>query len=238
MSALLRVERVAFSYGSFKVLHDVSFAVPEEGVVAVLGPNGAGKSTLLRVVSGLERPTAGRVLFAGRDVTGLGASEVARAGVCLVPEGRGIFPSLTVEENLRIAAGVGEETEEAFELFGVLEDRLDQVARTLSGGEQQMLALARAVLTHPRLLLLDELSLGLAPQVVDALYDAVGRIHRRGGTVVLVEQYVERALELCELVVVCEGGRVRFAGEPGELAHTSGLDAYLGSGTEEPVRRR
>lgn len=225
MSALLEVRGLEAGYGPLRVLHGVSLAVPEGGAVAVLGPNGAGKSTLLRTVAGLLRPASGAVRYAGEDVVGLAPSELARRGLCLVPEGRGIFPNLTVRENVDLAGG---EPERAFELFAVLRERLGQLAGTLSGGEQQMLALSRAIATAPRLLLLDELSLGLAPRVVEALYEAVGGIHERGGTVVLVEQYVERAMDLCDLVVVLAGGRVRFAGEPGELTRAGGLEAYLG----------
>jgi branched-chain amino acid transport system ATP-binding protein len=148
------------------------------------------------------------------------------AGLCLIPEGRGIFPALSVRDNLRVAAG-GESWDAAVELFEVLGSRLDQRAGTLSGGEQQMLAMSRALLRTPRVLLLDELSLGLAPRIVDQLYEAVAAMHQAGSAVVLVEQYVDKALELCDLVAILEGGRIRFAGEPSELDEAG---ASIGSG--------
>ncbi|MFA5786870.1 MAG: ATP-binding cassette domain-containing protein [Actinomycetota bacterium] len=231
MPPLLEVRGVEAGYGKLRVLHGVDLAVPAGAALAVLGLNGAGKSTLLKVISGLLHPTAGQVRFAGEDVTNLQASELALRGVCLVPEGRGVFPGFTVEDNLKVgmcgrnAGGV----ERALALLPALASRRRQVAGTLSGGEQQMLAMARAIAACPKLLLLDELSLGLAPTVVETLFGVVADMHDSGTTVVLVEQYVSRALAMADFVAVLDRGRVRFAGEPGELRDgAKDLDAYLG----------
>jgi branched-chain amino acid transport system ATP-binding protein len=203
--------------------------VPEGALVALLGPNGAGKSTLLRVLAGLHRPSRGAVLLGGRDVTGLPAHRLARRGLVLVPEGRGIFPDLTVEENLRVAGALNGGRREVFEAFPILRERLGQVAGTLSGGEQQMLALARTAGPGARVVLLDEPSLALAPRLVDSVFGSIRALRERGVTVVLVEQYVSRAIELADLVYVMRKGRVEFAGEPGELEHVSLEGAYLGT---------
>lgn len=239
MPALLELDGIEAGYGRFRVLHGLSIAVPAGAIVAVLGPNGAGKSTLMRVIGGLMQPSAGSVRFRGRDVTSRSGAERARLGICLVPEGRGIFPGLSVSENLALAAptralrgvrGLGAASaERVVDMFPILRDRLDQRAGSLSGGEQQMLAVARALLTDPSIVLFDEPSLGLAPMIVDALYDVIARMHAAGTTIVLVEQYVGRALAIAQLVVMLERGSVAFAGEPGELSEVdAGLDAYLG----------
>ena len=228
MPALLEASDVRASYGGLRAVRGVTLAVPPRSLVAVLGPNGAGKSTLLRVLAGLHRPDAGRVLLDGRDVTGLAAHDRTRHGIMLVPEGRGIFPSLTVAENLRLRGREGAR-HRAVEAFPVLGERLDQQAGTLSGGEQQMLALAAAFSSRVRLALLDEPSLGLAPRFVDRVFEAIERLRAAGTAVVLVEQYVHRALEAADLVYVLRKGRCVFAGEPGELSHHAGLaDVYLG----------
>jgi branched-chain amino acid transport system ATP-binding protein len=224
--ALLEGRDLWASYGSVRALQGVSLAVPDGALAAVVGPNGAGKSTLLRVLAGLHRPDAGRVTFAGVDLTGVPAHALARLGVALVPEGRGTFPGLTVAENLRLAGG---DRRVAVRAFPVLGDRLGQVAGTLSGGEQQMLAMARCVSTGARVILLDEPSLALAPRLVSQVFDAVAALRAEGRTVVLVEQYVSRALEMADLVYVLQKGRCVFAGEPGELEHHRVIEgAYLG----------
>jgi ABC-type branched-subunit amino acid transport system ATPase component len=213
------------AYGPVQVLFGVDFEVAEGEIVALLGTNGAGKSTLLKAIAGLLSPTAGEVRLAGRDVTHLGAEGVARAGVSLMPGGKGIFPSLTVDEHLRLAAWtfrrdgarLGAARQEALELFPVLAERHDQPAATLSGGEQQMLTLAQALMSKPRLLLVDELSLGLAPTVVGRLLEVVRAIHRSGSTVVVVEQSVNLALTLVERAVFMEKGEVRFTGPAADL---------------------
>lgn len=234
MSTLLEARDVWAAYGGLAAVRGVSVGVPEGGLVALLGPNGAGKSTLLRVLAGLHRPSRGSVLLAGEDVTGVPAHRLARRGVTLVPEGRGIFPGLTVEENLRVAGAVNGDRREVFEAFPILRERLSQVAGTLSGGEQQMLALARTAGGRARVVLLDEPSLALAPRLVDSVFGSIRALRQQGKTVVLVEQYVARAIELADLVYVMRKGRVVFAGEPGELKHHSLEGAYLGVGEVAP----
>ena len=193
MPALLEADRVSASYGGLRALDRVSMGVPPGSLAAVLGPNGAGKSTLLRVLAGLHRPDAGRVRLHGQDVTGLPAHEVARAGVVLVPEGRSVFGSLSVADNLRLAGARGKRFDLVAEAFPALVGRMRQTAGTLSGGEQQMLALARATASGGQVLLLDEPSLGLAPRLVEQVFASIGALRERGRTVVLVEQFVSRA---------------------------------------------
>ncbi|MGH2724214.1 MAG: ABC transporter ATP-binding protein [Actinomycetota bacterium] len=230
MPALLAGRDLWASYGTVRALQGVTIEVPAGALAAVVGPNGAGKTTLLRVLAGLLGPDRGRVLLADRDVTGLPAHRMARLGMTLVPEGQGTFPALTVAENLRMA-GDGS-VERAVEAFPVLGRRLRQVAGTLSGGEQQMLALARCLSTEARVVLLDEPSHALAPRLADEVFEAIATLRESGRTVVLVEQYVARALELADLVWVLHKGRMGFAGEPAELAHHAVLEsAYLGGGT-------
>jgi branched-chain amino acid transport system ATP-binding protein len=208
----------------------VTVAVPAGTLAAVLGPNGAGKSTLLRVLAGLHRPDAGRIRLRGEDVTGLPAHRVARAGVVLVPEGRSVFGSMSVADNLRLAGARGEGFDAVAEAFPALVARMRQIAGTLSGGEQQMLALARATASGADVLLLDEPSLGLAPRLVEQVLGSVRALRERGRTVVLVEQFVSRALEMADLAYVLDRGRVAFAGEPAELdGHPVLANAYLGA---------
>jgi branched-chain amino acid transport system ATP-binding protein len=238
MPALLRVRDVEARYDRFVALDGVSLVVPEGSVVALLGPNGVGKTTMLRTVSGMLPPTRGEITFDGVRIDGLPDHAVARMGIAHIPEGRGIFPGLSVRENLLMATyGIrhGEHNlEGVFRLFPILRERRHQTAGTLSGGEQQMLSLARAVVTRPRLLMLDELSLGLAPRLVSQLFDTVREIRDEGTTILLVEQYVGHALRLADIVVVLHKGQVRFIGEPGELEHEDALvESYLGqAGTE------
>ena len=237
MSALLELERVSVSYGSMRALTEVNLVVPEGCVVALLGANGAGKTTTLRTVSGLVRAERGRIRFDGRDIADWPAHLIASAGVVHVPEGRGIFRSLTVAENLSMAsyAGVsagrsGSIIDQAVALFPVLGERLSQLAGTLSGGEQQMLALARALVTRPRLLMLDEISMGLAPLITAQLFDTIRASKEAGTSMLLVEQYVDAALELADYAYVLEKGRVVDMGEPADLRASAALtDAYLGA---------
>jgi branched-chain amino acid transport system ATP-binding protein len=222
---------VRAGYGRIEVLHGVDLAVPGGSVTAVLGPNGAGKTTMLRVLAGLHPATAGDVLIAGRRMNGARPDDLARAGLCLVPEGRGVFPNLTARENLRVATHAGRsladvETD-AYARFPRLAERREQVAGTLSGGEQQMLALARAVATRPAVLLLDELSMGLAPLVVSGLYEEVRRIAADGVAVVVVEQFARVALRVATTGVVMIGGRVVAAGTADDL-EGSLSEVYLG----------
>ena len=233
MTGLLDLEGVTVSYGGLRALSDVSLVVPEGCVVALLGPNGAGKTTLLRTVSGLLRAESGSITFDGRRIDRARPFRIARAGVLHVPEGRGIFPSLTVRANLQMASYALDRSvdvvSEATAVFPVLGERMEQLAGTLSGGEQQMLALARAMLSRPRLLMLDEISMGLAPLVVSLLFDAVRGLAAAGTTVLLVEQYVHAALELADYVYVLDKGRVVDLGEPTDLEEAGMLASYLGA---------
>lgn len=230
---LLELRGVRAAYEKVEVLHGVDLLVGGGELVAVLGPNGAGKSTTLKVMSGLMRPTAGRLLLEGHDVTGATAEQLARAGVCLIPEGRGIFPNLTVRENVLMDtyASRGRSArrleELAFEHFPALADRRKQIAGTLSGGEQQMLSLSRALATEPALILLDELSMGLAPLVVEALFDKVQELTTTGVTIVVVEQFADVVLGFATSVALMGQGRVRFVGEPEDVREHLAA-AYLG----------
>ena len=227
----ISVEGVRAAYGRIEVLHGVDLVVPAGGVFALLGPNGAGKSTLLKVMNGRLRPTAGRVVIGEEPVGRSTPERLARDGLCAIPEGRGIFPNLTVRENLRIwtySGGVSasEVEERTFGAFPRLKDRRRQMAGTLSGGEQQMLAISRAIVTRPRVLLLDELSMGLAPLVVGELYELVGRLAQGGLTIVLVEQFVTTALRVADRAAIMIHGRIDREGPPGEMAEAA-LGAYL-----------
>jgi branched-chain amino acid transport system ATP-binding protein len=216
---LLELREVSAAYGPFRALFDVSFSVQQGSVVALLGSNGAGKTTVARVCSGLVEPTAGSVHFAGEDVTGLAAWRLARRGVTHAVEGRSVFASLSVEENLVLSfrralgpKGVPDALDRAYDTFPPLGERRRQEAGTLSGGEQRMLSLARVLADPPRLLIADELSLGLAPKVVDDVYRVLARIRDAGTTLFLVEQQVTRALELADEVVLLSKGAVQYDG--------------------------
>jgi branched-chain amino acid transport system ATP-binding protein len=228
---LLEVRGVHAAYEGVEALHGVGLTVDRGTVTAVLGANGAGKSTLLAVIAGLLAPTAGDVRFDGERVTGKSAASLARKGLCMVPEGRGVFPNLTVRENLWVMTHSGTSRGEvecrAYQRFPRLSQRRDQPAGTLSGGEQQMLAMARAVATRPRLLLLDELSMGLAPIVVDELYTHVAQLAGDGVTVVVVEQFARTALTVATAGVVMAGGRIVQAGPSSEVEGVL-HSAYLG----------
>jgi ABC-type branched-subunit amino acid transport system ATPase component len=225
VSPLVECKGLDVAYGPVQVLFGVDFTVDEGEIVALLGTNGAGKSTLLKAVSGLINPTAGKVFFDGRDITGAEAEAVTRAGVSLMPGGKGIFPTVTVDEHLRLAAWtfrkdtarIEAARAEVLELFPILAERHAQPAGFLSGGEQQMLALAQAFMTRPRLLMVDELSLGLAPTVVGHLLEVLRTVHAAGTTIVIVEQSVNVALTLAQRAVFMEKGEVRFTGPTGDL---------------------
>jgi len=228
---MLRLENIRAGYGGTTVLRGVSMLVPPSSVVALLGPNGAGKTTLLRVASGLLRPTSGQVLLDGRDVSRCAPNQLVKQGVCHVPEGRGVFPSLSVRENLILHSLPGTESasvEKAVSAFPRLGERLSQQAGTMSGGEQQMLALARAYVQNPRFVLLDEVSMGLAPKIVDEIFEHLHRLALAGMSLLLVEQYVSRALELADYVYILDRGRVQFAGEPEEISKDRVAQSYLG----------
>jgi branched-chain amino acid transport system ATP-binding protein len=228
---MLELAHVTAGYGSNVVLRDVSLVVPDRAVVALLGPNGAGKTTLLRVASGLLRPRSGQVFIDGADVTGWPPHRIAEAGVCHVPEGRGIFPALSVRDNLRIQTPKTAENdaiERVAKRFPRLGERLAQRAGTMSGGEQQMLALSRTSVTRATVALLDEVSMGLAPKIIDEIYAYLHELAARGNALLLVEQYVSRALDLADYVYVLNKGRISFAGEPAELGSEKILSSYLG----------
>jgi len=217
MTLELSLRGVRAGYGSVEVLHGIDLDVPAGSITALLGANGAGKSTTLSVIAGLVSLRTGLIEWGGVALTDQSAHARAHAGMLLVPERRGIFPALTVAENLAIFGGSSDQTQPALAAFPVLAGRLQQPAGTLSGGEQQMLAMSHALLRQPRLLLLDEISRGLAPRVTRELLDVVRRIAAGGCTIVLVEQHLPQALELADLVYVLSRGRVGFAGEPAEL---------------------
>jgi branched-chain amino acid transport system ATP-binding protein len=237
---MLSVARVEARYGAIVALRDVSLTVEEGELVALVGSNGAGKSTTLAVVAGLHRPTGGTVTFEGTSLVGRAPEDVARLGISLVPENRGIFPTLTVAENLRLgaylrrdgAAAVRQDLDGLFERFPVLGQRRDQQAGTLSGGEQQQLAIARALVGKPRLLMLDEPSLGLAPTLVDRVFELVGELHRSGVTILLVEQNVRRTLEVADRAYLLRTGRMEASGRPSDLRALVDIESvYLGGGS-------
>ncbi len=228
---LLELRGVRAAYGSIEVLHGVDLSIPPGTVVALLGPNGAGKSTTLQVACGLLAPTSGSVLLAGRDVTGVKAEDLARVGVTTIPEGRGIFPNLTVRENLLMATYTGVSMRHveavAYERFPRLKERRSQVAGTMSGGEQQMLAMARGLASEPALLLLDELSMGLAPLVVEELYGIVSQIAKSGTSILVVEQFARTVLGVADVAAIMVNGLVRKVGTPADVEHELSA-AYLG----------
>jgi len=230
----LELRGIRAGYGRLNVLQDLDLVVPAGSVVALLGPNGAGKSTTLAVASGKLRPTAGHLHVAGRHVNGASPAALARAGVCRIPEGRGIFPNLTVAENLRLVTFVGtvgaaEVAEQVYARFPRLHQRRGQLAGTMSGGEQQMLAMARALVAQPGLLLLDEISMGLAPLVVAELYDVVRQLAADGISVLLVEQFAQTALAVADYAALMAGGRVVRVGQPADVEAFL-QETYLGGG--------
>jgi branched-chain amino acid transport system ATP-binding protein len=234
---MIELRGLRAAYGQIEVLHGVDLTLPAGGILAVLGPNGAGKSTMLRAITGAHPPSSGDVLLAGRRVNGVNPVELARRGVCLIPEGRGVFPNLSVRENLQMVTyrGVRRSDVEAraFEVFPKLATRRNQLAGTMSGGEQQMLAVARAVACEPALLLLDELSMGLAPLVVEKLYDVVRQIAADGVTVLLVEQFAAAVLDVADTATVMVGGQVVLSGAPRDVRADLG-SVYLGGAPVRP----
>lgn len=237
---MLTVKDLEVAYGPIRVLHQVSLDVSQGEMVALLGANGAGKTTTLRAICGLVPVAAGRVLLNGRELTGRSPHEVVRQGMALCPEGRRLFANLTVRENLLLGGYVEERRNRAANLewvlttFPRLRERLDQRAGTLSGGEQQMVALGRALMSRPRLLLLDEPSLGLAPLLVREVFRIIREVNKRGMTVLLVEQNAQAALALAHRGYVLENGRLVLSGTGAELLdHPHLQEAYLGGGLEE-----
>jgi branched-chain amino acid transport system ATP-binding protein len=218
-------------YGRTEVLHGVNLRVPAGKAVALLGSNGAGKTTLLRTIAGLNPTRSGTIQLNGVNIEGRPAHDRTRAGICLIPEGRGIFRRLTVQENLAMHGGkkdIKQVIERAASLFPVLKERLSQQAGTLSGGQQQMLALARALVKDPTVVLADELSVGLAPVVVDEILEAVAVLESEGKSLLIVEQYVERAVAMADYVYILNKGTIVFVGEPRQCASGAVFERYLG----------
>ncbi|GAA0618850.1 ABC transporter ATP-binding protein [Sporichthya brevicatena] len=229
---MFELRNITAGYDTGTVLRDVSLTVPDNATVALLGPNGAGKTTLLRVASGLLKPYSGQILVDGVDVTGAAPHQLARKGVIHVPEGRGIFPSLTVADNVLLQSPPGRYRQGlaiATSTFPRLGERARQIAGTMSGGEQQMLALSHAYVGNPHVVLLDEVSMGLAPKIVEEIFEYLTDLGRRGVAQLLVEQYVGQALRMADFVYILDRGRISFAGEPGEISEETIMNSYLGS---------
>ena len=235
---MLELADVHVRYGNIRALQGLSLRVDTGELVALIGSNGAGKSTTLRTISGLLRPTQGTIMFEGADITNAGTDRIVARGISQCPEGRRIFGSLTVSDNLRLGAvsrkdakEVAADLEMVFELFPLLRERLGQAGGTLSGGEQQMLAIGRALMSRPRLLLLDEPSLGLAPLMVERIFATIAELKRQGRTILLVEQNVHQALDVADRAYVLETGRITLDGEAAVLRHDPKVEqSYLGVG--------
>lgn len=235
---LVRLRAIRAGYEGVEVLHGIDLAVPSGQILAVLGPNGAGKTTLLSVIAGLLVPTSGDLYFGGRVMTGIDPAILARHGLCLIPEGRGVFPNLTVAENLWLSTNRGWSRDRiethAYEVFPRLGERREQLAGSLSGGEQQMLALSRALVSDPAILLLDELSMGLAPLVVHDLYERVAEIASRGVTVIIVEQFVRTIADIADRGIALIGGRIVLDGPIEEI--TPQLHSAYFASSEESTK--
>jgi len=232
VTALLQVSELDVRHGLLQAVRQVSFELAEGETLALVGANGAGKSTLLRAIAGAHRPAAGRLVFEGRDITAMPAHRRVKAGIALVPEGRRLFPNLSVEENLRVASASGRggrwSVDEVFKAFPLIAPLRRKRAASLSGGEQQATAIGRALMTNPRLLLLDEVSLGLAPVVVEAVYDSISHLIEAGTTIVLVEQDLTRAMRVADRVACMLEGRIVLEGTRGELTREQVTEAYFG----------
>ena len=233
---ILSLQDVHIGYGGIKAVKGITFNVAEHELVCLIGANGAGKSTTLKAISGLLTPTAGTIKYNDEDISGQAAYKIAGKGLRLVPEGRGVFPILTIEENLQMGAytrndkaGIAHDIERMFTLFPRLKERRSQTAGTLSGGEQQMLAIGRALMAQPKLLLLDEPSMGLAPIMVQKIFEVVGEVSKTGVTILLIEQNARLALEISTRGYVMDGGIITLAGESKALlANPKVREAYLG----------
>ncbi len=240
MAALLQVRDLVTAYGKIEALKGVSLEVQEGSITCLLGPNGAGKTTLMFTTAGILRPRRGSIQFAGRDITARPPHAIVAAGIALVPENRLVFANMSVLENLRAgayqrsgSAGIGQDIERLMARFPRLKERAAQNAGTLSGGEQQMLAVARALMSRPKLLLMDEPSLGLAPLVVEEIFSIIAELHRDGTTILLVEQNAHMALQVAQHCYLLEQGAVTFSGDPGSLAEDELIRrAYLGSAAD------
>ncbi|MBR6510961.1 MAG: ABC transporter ATP-binding protein [Phascolarctobacterium sp.] len=233
---MLRVEDINVYYGAIHAIKGISLEVNDGEIVALIGSNGAGKSTTLRTISGLMKPKTGRIMYDGEDITGVPAHKIVGKGLCQVPEGRHVFANMTVLENLELGAylrtdkeGIEKDMEMVFEKFPRLLERKNQLSGTLSGGEQQMLAMARALMSRPKLLLLDEPSMGLAPLLIKEIFNIIKEINASGTTVLLVEQNANMALSIADKAYVLETGRITLSGTAAELASSEEVrKAYLG----------
>ena len=232
---MLVIENIEVGYGGIEAVRGISFEVPEGGIVTLIGANGAGKTTTLRTVAGLLSPKAGKITFMGEDITGLDATGVVSRGITLVPEGRRVFADMTVLENIKIGAflrrdDISDDIERMYNLFPILQERRKQLAGTLSGGEQQMLALARALMSRPKLIMLDEPSLGLAPLIVRQVFEIITDLRDEGVTVLLVEQNANLALRCADTGYVMETGRITLTGKGADLLEDESVKAaYLGA---------
>ena len=239
--SLLKVTDLVVSYGGIEALKGISFEVDQGQIVTLIGANGAGKSTTLRTISGLVSPRDGRIYFEGRDITDFNTQKIVETGIAIVPEGRRVFPNLTVLENLRIGAYlrkdrevIEEDIKYVYDLFPRLQERSWQLAGTLSGGEQQMLAVGRAVMTRPKLIMMDEPSLGLAPLVVKDIFKIIQTLKGTGMTVLLIEQNANAALHACDYAYVMETGRITTSGTGEELLASEAIqEAYLGKSSRD-----
>ena len=232
---MLKISGLKVNYGGIEAVRDISFEVPEKSIVTLIGANGAGKSTTLRTISGLVKPAAGKIEFLGEDITGKGTESIVAKGMTLVPEGRRIFPDMTVLENLKIGAflrkdDLTDDINMVYGLFPRLKERSWQLGGTLSGGEQQMLAVGRALMSRPKLLMMDEPSLGLAPIIVRGIFDIIREINKQGVTILLIEQNANMALQTADIGYVMETGRITLSGKGKELmANQAVKAAYLGT---------
>lgn len=232
---MLKIENLAVNYGGIEAVKGISFEVPEKSIVTLIGANGAGKSTTLRTIAGLVPVKSGKITFFGNDITGKRSNDIVRSGITLVPEGRHVFPDLTVVENIKIGAylrhdDLSEDIRWVYDLFPRLKERSWQQAGTLSGGEQQMLAVARALMSHPKLMMMDEPSLGLAPLIVKGIFDIIKEVNKQGVTVLLIEQNANMALKTADRGYVLETGLITLSGTGAELlANDAVKKAYLGS---------
>ena len=231
---LLKVDGINVYYGNIHAVKDIAFTVNAGEIVTLIGANGAGKSTILKTVSGLMHPRSGSIRFCDQDITHVDAYKLLRTGLAHVPEGRRIFLQMTVQENLEMGAYVNKEVSQAdlemvFNYFPRLKERRKQIAGTLSGGEQQMLAMSRALMSHPKLMMLDEPSMGLAPILVDQIFDIIRQLHKAGTTILLVEQNARKALQIADRAYVLETGKITLSGTGAELASSDAVKkAYLG----------
>ncbi len=239
---MLALNNVHARYGAITALHGISIDVKEGELVALIGINGAGKSTTLATIAGILRPVQGTITFMGESLVGRAPEQITRKGIALVPEGREIFPSLTVEENLRLGAFIRgnnveyrQDLKENFALFPILRERFTQLGGTLSGGEQQQLAIARALMSHPKLLMLDEPSLGLAPALVDQIFVLITTLHKKGVTILLVEQNVDRTLAIADRAYLLNTGRIQMSGSAEQLRTRVDIESVYLGGQKRPA---